>query len=92
MDIEKHAHVDKDVYCGDEAWAFKDVLNIKRCVQCSAAQCSAVCARAWVCVGVGGCGCVGGWVGVCYLVLALAAHSCRRRCNLSTVHTCASAG
>lgn len=33
MDLEKHAHITKDVYCGDEAWAHKDVLNIKRVIR-----------------------------------------------------------
>lgn len=28
MDLEKHAHVKKDVYVGDETWAFADVLKI----------------------------------------------------------------
>lgn len=32
MDIEKHAHVNKDVYVGDEVWAYKDALNIRRVV------------------------------------------------------------
>lgn len=28
MDLEKHSHVKKDVYVGDECWAFADVLKI----------------------------------------------------------------
>eukprot|EP00038_Savillea_parva_P019171 m.26680 g.26680 ORF g.26680 m.26680 type:complete len:496 (+) comp4337_c0_seq1:141-1628(+) len=33
MDLEKHAHITKDVYCGDEVWAHKDVLSIKRVIR-----------------------------------------------------------
>lgn len=33
MDLEKHAHVDKDVYVGDEVWAFRDVLQVKRVIK-----------------------------------------------------------
>lgn len=33
MDIEKHAHVDKDTYIGDEAWAYRDVLNISSVIK-----------------------------------------------------------
>ena len=29
MDLEKHRHVDKDVYVGDECWIFKDLLKIQ---------------------------------------------------------------
>ncbi|EGD79707.1 hypothetical protein PTSG_10692 [Salpingoeca rosetta] len=32
MDLEKHAHVDRDVYFGDEAWVYADVLEIKRVI------------------------------------------------------------
>eukprot|EP00041_Stephanoeca_diplocostata_P033977 m.1138144 g.1138144 ORF g.1138144 m.1138144 type:complete len:494 (-) comp24439_c0_seq2:49-1530(-) len=32
MDLERHSHVEKDIYCGDEVWAFKDVLEIKRTI------------------------------------------------------------
>ena len=36
MNLEKHAHVNKDVYVGDEVWIYKDVLSIKVsvCVCC----------------------------------------------------------
>ena len=33
MDLEKHSHVDRDVYVGDEVWAYKDVLQIKRVIK-----------------------------------------------------------
>eukprot|EP00039_Didymoeca_costata_P031272 m.33961 g.33961 ORF g.33961 m.33961 type:complete len:497 (+) comp8641_c0_seq2:117-1607(+) len=33
MDLDRHAHVDKDAYYGDEVWALKDVLTIKRIVK-----------------------------------------------------------
>eukprot|EP00043_Microstomoeca_roanoka_P008224 m.79330 g.79330 ORF g.79330 m.79330 type:complete len:508 (+) comp14153_c0_seq4:182-1705(+) len=29
MDLEKHAHIDRDVYFGDEVWLYADVLEIK---------------------------------------------------------------
>eukprot|EP00053_Salpingoeca_punica_P004509 m.49475 g.49475 ORF g.49475 m.49475 type:complete len:514 (+) comp12826_c1_seq1:2177-3718(+) len=33
MDLEKHKHIDRDFYVGDEAWAYKDILQIKRVLQ-----------------------------------------------------------
>eukprot|EP00049_Salpingoeca_infusionum_P007150 m.116192 g.116192 ORF g.116192 m.116192 type:complete len:258 (-) comp13600_c0_seq3:1290-2063(-) len=32
MDLEKHAHVKKDMYFGDEVWAYHDVLTIQRII------------------------------------------------------------
>ena len=29
MDLEKHKHIERDVYVGDECWIFKDVLRIR---------------------------------------------------------------
>eukprot|EP00055_Hartaetosiga_balthica_P011943 m.56137 g.56137 ORF g.56137 m.56137 type:complete len:508 (+) comp7785_c0_seq1:161-1684(+) len=33
MDLEKHAHVTKDFYFGDEVWLYADVLEIKRVIE-----------------------------------------------------------
>jgi len=38
MDLEKHAHVDKDVYVGDEVWAYRDVLKVTRVIKNGAVQ------------------------------------------------------
>ena len=32
MDLEKHAHIDQDVYFGDEAYVYSDVLEIQRVI------------------------------------------------------------
>ena len=29
MDLEKHKHIEKDAYVGDECWIFKDLLKIR---------------------------------------------------------------
>eukprot|EP00056_Hartaetosiga_gracilis_P021660 m.25623 g.25623 ORF g.25623 m.25623 type:complete len:510 (-) comp9199_c0_seq2:67-1596(-) len=33
MDLEKHAHINKDYYFGDEVWLYADVLEIKRVIE-----------------------------------------------------------
>jgi hypothetical protein len=34
MSLDKHAHVKRDYYVGDEAWVYKDVLDIRVRVPC----------------------------------------------------------